>query len=236
MSTINLFCFPFAGANKYSYNSFRKFAQPSLNIIPLELPGRGGRAKERLLSSIDEMVEDMYNAIKEKVQDPYAIYGHSMGALLGYLTIMRIVEEQLTPPTHLFFTGCHAPGFKRNPSDLSHTLPDQEFLKTLQSYGGISSDILINKDFIDYYLPIFRSDFKAYETFQYQLSSPVDTPIMVFIGDEEKIVDEDLAMWQLVTTREVVVRKFKGHHFFIYNNVEEIFSFYKNALTTSVVR
>jgi surfactin synthase thioesterase subunit len=61
MTTLNLFCLPFAGGNKYSYRGYGERAPSFLNIVTLEYPGRGARLKEPLLSNIKDLVNDMYS-------------------------------------------------------------------------------------------------------------------------------------------------------------------------------
>src|SRR5687768_2395386 len=106
MDIINVYCLPFAGGNRYSYQGYVKVAPPFLNIIPIELPGRGSRIKENLVPDLDLMVDDVYAQIKGDLDQPYAIYGHSMGGLLTYLLTKKIRENGHPAPLHLFLTGC----------------------------------------------------------------------------------------------------------------------------------
>ncbi len=84
MNKMNMICLPFAGGNVYSYQGYEKLAPASLNVIPLELPGRGARIREKLLKNLDEMVDDVFKQAKPYLnQKPYMIYGHSMGTFWG---------------------------------------------------------------------------------------------------------------------------------------------------------
>src|SRR5215213_121190 len=130
MDTINLFCLPFSGGSKYSYKSFSKYAPPFLNIIPIELPGRGIRAGESLMTNIELVADDVFSQIKDSLGTPYAIYGHSMGGILAYLVTRRAIAASLPQPQHLFITGCVAPSLKYR--DLvDYTLPKDEFIQRI---------------------------------------------------------------------------------------------------------
>src|SRR4051794_37934122 len=105
MKKINLFCLPFAGGSRYSYISFANCAPENICVIPIELPGRGSRFRETLLTNMDSVVTDIFQQIKDRLDEPYGIYGHSMGTLSGYLLTKKIIQKNLNKPIHLFFTG-----------------------------------------------------------------------------------------------------------------------------------
>jgi surfactin synthase thioesterase subunit len=216
--TVDVFCLPFAGGSKFSYNGYVKLAPRYLTITPLELPGRGSRMQEALLTSVGTMTEDALAQIRPKLAGdrPYAIYGHSMGAVLGYLLAKRVIEEGLPAPVHLFFTGCGGPS-ARDKAKIRHDLPKEAFFKAVNEIGGMPSSVLSDRSFMDYFEPILRADFKAVETFSYRESIPFDIPISVFIGEEEAITVQDARAWQKETTAAVDVKQLPGNHFFIYD-------------------
>jgi surfactin synthase thioesterase subunit len=218
---MNLFCLPFAGASKYSYNGFVTCAPKNIKVIPIDLPGRGSRLGECLLSDINLMVNDIFDQIRPLLSLPYAIYGHSMGSLAGYLLTKTILSHQLQKPSHLFFSGCIAPSIRKTPV-INSSLPSDLFKKRLKEYGGIPDEVLLNDDLMKFFEPILRADFKAVESFKYQETIPFNIPIDVFLGTEENASYEDGLAWQYETQAEVNVRKFSGNHFFIFGNEKEI--------------
>lgn len=217
---INIFCLPFAGGSRYSYNGYRQYAQ-HINIVPLELPGRGSRFQEPLLDNIHDMVEDLFAQIKERLSHPYAIYGHSMGALLGFLLTRRIVEEGLREPRHLFFTGRAAPCVKKV-REAIHTQPRDEFFASLKELGGCPEELLQDEALMDCFEPIIRADFQALANYQYETGDAFDIPITVMTGVEEDISREEALAWQQETTALVAVKAFVGDHFFIYGHERAI--------------
>src|SRR5206468_3788359 len=104
---------PYAGGSQYSYSGFTGAAKRNgINIIPIEVPGRGSRINEPLLVNISDMVNDIFDQVKDHLKAPYGIYGHSMGTILGYLLTRKIVNENLNKPCHLFFSGSGGPSVK----------------------------------------------------------------------------------------------------------------------------
>jgi surfactin synthase thioesterase subunit len=218
---MNLFCLPFAGASKYSYNGFVACAPKNIKVIPIDLPGRGSRLSESLLSDIDLIVNDIFNQIKHLLSFPYAIYGHSMGSLTGYLLTKTILSHQLQKPVHLFFSGCIAPSIRKTPV-INSSLPSDLFKRRLMEYGGIPEEVLVNDDLMKFFEPILRSDFKVVESFRYYETIPFNIPIDIFLGTEENASYEDVLAWQFETHAKISVSRFPGKHFFIFGREKEI--------------
>jgi surfactin synthase thioesterase subunit len=221
MKKINLFCLPFAGGSKYSYRGYARYASDDLNVIPIELPGRGTRFKDALLKDAHKMAEDVLNQIRPLLNKPYAIYGHSMGTLIGYLLTRRILEEGLPQPGYLVFTGCGGPSVKYD-EPIRYLLPRDEFLAKIRELGGCPEEILQDENMMLFFEPILRSDFQVVETFEYKKEEPFDIPILVMIGLNEKATYEQALAWQEETTAAVEVRQFPGKHFFIFDFEWEI--------------
>lgn len=216
-ATINLFCLPFAGGNKYSYQKYLEKAPSFLNIIPMEYPGRGARIKEALISDVDALVTDLYNQIQKNIGlADYAIYGHSMGGLIGYLLTRKLVENNHKLPLHLFITGTSGPSAESRSSKNRHLLPKEEFIQELKDLDGIPDEILQNEDLLGYIEPILRSDFKTCETYQYKEHDPLNIPFTVITGTDENMEIEDIHLWQKETECVVDFRQIPGKHFFIF--------------------
>jgi len=235
MLRINLFCLPFAGGSKTAYYRFTELAPEALTIIPLELPGRGTRYSEPLLTDLHAMVDDIMAQIRPRLSQPYALYGHSMGALLCYLLAKRIAQEKLNAPLHLFLTGKGAPSILFN-RKIRHLMPQEELVADLQQMGGMPDIVLKDHKLLDLFLPIIRADFQAVESFRYEEPARLDLPLTVITGSEESIADEKIKPWQLETFATVTFRKLPGGHFFIFNYSREILEMITHALYTYALK
>ena len=217
---VDIFFLPFAGASHYAYNGFRRYIPDFINMIPLELPGRGKRLAEPLLTNMDDMVDDLFNQIKKDLHYPYAIYGHSMGATLGYLLINKLEQEKQRKPAHFFVSGRATLLCPREKK--MHSLPKEAFMAEVELYGGIPQEVLREKDLIDFFEPIIRADIQANETYQGKAIKPIDVPITVMLGTEDRTTMHQDLKWPEMTTRKTLVRQFKGDHFFIFNHLPGI--------------
>ncbi|TRX53349.1 thioesterase [Fulvivirga sp. M361] len=217
MEKTKIYLLPFSGASKYSYAQYAKIAPPTFEMIPVEIPGRGMRASEESLTDIHKIVDDIFLQIKDGLQTPYVIYGHSLGGLLGYLLVHKIVEAGLSIPLHLFFTGCVAPSVRYR-GLVDHLLPKEQFIQKIKELGGSPDAILNDKALMEFFIPILRADFQAVAEFQYKERPRFDVNMTILIGSEEEASFEEAQAWQKETTGEIDVKMLQGNHFFIFDH------------------
>ena len=109
---MKIIVFPFAGGNKYSFNNYFPI---NYNTTRLEYPGRGLRNKEDLIENIYELINDLLPQFQKEIDvcDDYIIYGHSMGALVGYLICTELEKLGLKLPVKLVVSGAKPPKYSR---------------------------------------------------------------------------------------------------------------------------
>lgn len=224
---IKIIALPFSGGNIYSYDVFRKNISDNFDWITYELPGRGNRISEDFLSDVNSVVDDILEKMSSTIgKFNYVIYGHSLGALLGYELTKRIRLLNLPPPLFLFFTGRGSPAIYDR--ETIADLPEERFWTRVSAMGGTSSAILESKELKLFLAPILRSDFKISENYSYeQMSQPLSIPVFIGIGNEELIGDEKikwehLLKWQETTSKDINVDFYIGDHFFIFKHTNQI--------------
>lgn len=218
---MHLFCIPFAGGNAWAYRALERFVSPEITVDGLELPGRGRRSAEPLRDSLDELANDVFNQIRARaVTGRYAIFGHSMGALLAYLAAHRLRRAGLPRPEALFLSGSSAPASR--PVRQRHLLPSPEFAAMLRELGGCPPQVLKDAGLFEFFEPILRADFKAVEAWQRPEVPPLDLPFVVMVGDGDEVGAAEAAGWAAETTAPCRVLEFSGDHFFILRHWEAI--------------
>jgi surfactin synthase thioesterase subunit len=217
---MKLFCIPFAGGSSYSYKGLSDELHSSVEAVMLELPGRGRRFPEPLLTDAHAIADDLYKQVTAQLHEPYAFYGHSLGSLLAFLLTRRIMNDGHRKPLYLFLSGCEAPSVL--PREIRHLLPKREFKEVVRSFGGCPPDVLNNEELMEIFEPILRADFKAYETYIHEAGTKLDVPIVAMIGDEEDLAMEEVKKWQAETSSRMSLYLFPGDHFFIYRHWDRI--------------
>jgi len=216
-----LFTIPFAGGNKFSFNKFDQYLEDHFLLHHLELPGRGERITEELMKDIYEVRDDLFHQIKDKIDTEYLIYGHSLGALLGYLLILLLEEKNLRTPSRFIVSGRANPLMK--PPLIRHNLSEDRFIQSLRDLGGMPSEFFDHPELFEFFEPILRADFEVVECFHFQEERKIGAPITVLHGENEFFDVLESKKWKKFTTyKEIDFHMMKGDHFFIYNHIQRI--------------
>jgi surfactin synthase thioesterase subunit/glycosyltransferase involved in cell wall biosynthesis len=183
---LRLFWFPHAGGGATA----RAFPA----ICPVRLPGREARIAEAPFERMEPLVAALADAIRPYLAQPFAFFGHSMGAAVAF-ELARLLRRRGQPlPKLLVASGARAPQFRRN-----YTPPpasgDEQFLEDL---------------------PALRADAGLYRKYVYTEDAPLDCAIRAYGGAADSNVRrEHLDAWAEQTTASFAVRLFPGGHFYI---------------------
>ncbi|MEU4554384.1 surfactin synthase thioesterase subunit [Micromonospora violae] len=208
-----LFCLPHGGGSASVYRTWRRDLAPVIDVVPAQLPGRETRYAEPAMTSADALVTAMIDPLLAGTPASFALFGHSMGALLAYEVAAATVARG-RPPVRLFVSGHHPPHLP-SPTRELHGLADEDFIAALLSYGGIPEELLEDPDMVAYLLPIFRADFAVCESYRHPRRRPLPVPVTVLAGRADPAVDvAQLPRWAELTTAETTVRLFEGGHFY----------------------
>ncbi|HVI46036.1 MAG TPA: alpha/beta fold hydrolase [Chitinophaga sp.] len=209
-----LVCIPYAGGNSYSYRGLKPFLDSKIELLTVELPGRGARITAPLLSDLEHMADDIYQQILPHTDGPWILYGHSMGALIGNLVMHRLHAEERPLPLHFFVTGCESP-FHNDQRTHLHPLSDTDLKSELKKLGGLPDEILGNNELMDYFLPVIREDMKALELWKYKSPGRFPTAVTVITGTEDLVTEEQVLGWEKETVQGIRKLRYPGNHFFI---------------------
>ena len=83
-AALRLVCIPYAGGGAAVFRTWPDALPPEIELWAIALPGRDGRAGEPLFDRLAPLVTAMADAIGPRLQGPFAIYGHSFGAMVGF--------------------------------------------------------------------------------------------------------------------------------------------------------
>ncbi|WP_291583716.1 thioesterase II family protein [Clostridium sp. UBA6640] len=226
-----LFCLPYAGGLEVIYYEWKKYISTSIQLEAVELKGRGKRFNEVLYENLEEAVDDIFKNIADKiVNDDYAIYGHSMGSLLAYELYYKIIDMGIKKPKHIFFSGYEAPSMIRKREN-TYTLPDYDFMNKVMELGGTPEELMNNKELLEIFLPIIRSDFKILETYNYEeRGNKIQCDVSILNGKQDSINLEEILAWKNHVCKGFKIYNFDGNHFFINSNVKNIVNIINTTL------
>jgi surfactin synthase thioesterase subunit len=216
---VRLYCFPHGGGSVADYVRWTA-RMPGIEVWGVQLPGRGGRVAEQPVTRIDKLVA----AIADEVgfRAPYALFGHSFGALVTYELAVELRRRGLPQPARIFVSGFPAPHLPRRTAAVSH-LPDDEFLhEVARRHGGVSEEVLRDPSLRAAVLPALRADYEALEFYVYLPEPKLACPLTVLNGREDLIAAQDLAVWQDISTVPIVRRTFPGGHFYLRERPDQV--------------
>ena len=227
---VELFCFPPAGAGASLFHAWPEEVPSRVEVSAVQLPGRERRIREPPFTSMEALVEQAAWALERIVDRPFALFGHSLGGWVCFELARRLQAAGGPVPSYLFVAGCGAPHVTE-PNPPIHQLPDDEFLKAVESLNGIPPRALANPELMALALPTLRADFTIYETYAYRDGPPLECPISAFGGnDDGRVRPTALEAWSQQTTGRFELRMFRGDHFFLKSASEEVLRALANDL------
>lgn len=227
---LRLFCFPHAGGGGAVYHRWSRELPPQIDVVPVLLPGRERRLHEAAPPTLGELVTGIADALEPYLRAAYAIFGQSMGALIGFELLRELRRRAQPLPRHFFAAAYRAPQLSRQSEPL-HELPDAEFLSKIQErFAGIPPEIARSADLLSLFLPILRADVRLIETYRYYEEPPLACPITALGGaDDHQVSIADLAAWRTQTSGEFRQKLFSGGHFFVTTRQTEVLRVVRSA-------
>jgi surfactin synthase thioesterase subunit len=231
MATMQLFCLPYSGASAMVYSRWRRTLPAWLQVQPVELPGRGARLGEALQTDMHALARQLARELAPRIQSPYGVFGHSLGALLGFELVHALRDFGMPPPLALFASGTAAPS-RREDYDRGFAEPkSDDALKTeLRDLQGTPPEVLDNAELMALTLPVLRADFLLCGRYAYRARPPLDCPLHVLAGTEDKATQAQLMAWQLESQANFSLDMLAGGHFFIHEHEAKVLRLLKANL------
>lgn len=210
-----LFCFPYAGGGATIFRTWREHLPEAVAVCPVNLPGRESRIRERPRTDLDGLVEEIARAMLPQLDRPFALFGHSMGAVLAFEVTRRLRREYGASPAHLFVSGHRAPQIRERRRQ-TYDLPEPQFIRVLHNLNGTGGEVLKHPELLELMLPLLRADFMLCETYSFTPGPPLDCPLTALGGLlDTDVTHEHLDLWREQTTGRFTAQMLPGDHFFI---------------------
>ncbi|MFI1303406.1 thioesterase II family protein [Streptomyces sioyaensis] len=190
------------------------------SVTPLawELPGRGRRWREPVVTTVEEAVDDLVRHTAEFTRD-FAVLGHSLGAYLGLALAARLDEEPGgVRCTTLFASANAAPCTAVLPYPRSPLLAsdDEIFEVARQAGGGIDARIREHPMLGPWTADLLRADFSLTDTFLRRHRAAVThADLVTLCGTEDIFPPDRLTAWSSSTTGRHELLTYPGGHFYL---------------------
>jgi medium-chain acyl-[acyl-carrier-protein] hydrolase len=212
---LRLFCLPYAGGGAGIYRSWFDEFPSTIEVCAVQLPGREQRFAEPPVRDASQAASALAAALAPYLDEPFAFFGHSMGATIAFETTRIVAQNHGRNPLGLMVSARRAPHLAARKPPL-HQLPDHAILGEIQRLGGTSADVLENQELMELLLPTLRADLQLAETYFLAQPAALNCPVAAFGGSlDPDITDRDLAAWREITSGDFRLHMLEGGHFFI---------------------
>ncbi|WP_299612634.1 alpha/beta fold hydrolase [uncultured Tateyamaria sp.] len=210
-----MFCLPYAGAGASIYRGWPSALRTTAEVWPVHLPGRERRLSERPIDTVQELATQTAKGIAGYLDRPFVLFGHSMGALISFELARALRRLGLRQPEALLVSGYGGPHLPDTRPPI-HGLPDADFKQAVGALDGTPKDVFANAELMDLLLPLLRADFKLVETYTCRAEPPLDIPICVYAGEDDRDTPPDaLEAWATCTNAPTSRTMFDGGHFYL---------------------
>ncbi|MFD8984041.1 thioesterase II family protein [Streptomyces sp. NPDC059564] len=220
-----LVCFPHAGGSATAYTHLARTLPADFDVVSVQYPGRQDRYREAPFTALDPLIEAVAGELAEELAAdpgrPYALFGHSMGALIAFETARLLAGRGLPGPQRLFLSGRDAPG----PRTSAHyqDYDDAQVLAEVRRLGGTDQAMLDNPEILEMVLPALLADYRALGTYSWRGGEPLTVPVTALTGDSDPMVTvREAGAWREHTSGEFALKVFSGGHFYLNEHLGQV--------------
>ncbi|MFJ3644392.1 thioesterase II family protein [Streptomyces sp. NPDC090108] len=211
-----LFLFHYSGGGVSMYSRWPGFLPPSVECRRVQLPGRQDRLEELAFTELAPLVTALCEVISRELDGrPYALFGHSMGALLAYRVAVAM-EARGPRPALLGVSGWAPEGFSM-PGRALVEGPAEGIVALLRELGTLPGGDL-DPELSARVVASMRADLAVCAGYRDDRAR-VGCPLVAYGGrDDPYLAPGALRSWASRGDGFLGVREFPGGHFFIHDH------------------
>ncbi len=231
MDPVPVVCFPFAGAGASVFRRCQEYPSDVLRICPVQLPGREERFGEPPYTEVSAAVADLLPEVLDLIDGApvVALFGHSLGAVLGYEMAHQLTRADGVTVARLFVSGSPGPWTRRDRRATG--LTDEEFLERVREFAGYAHPALEHPELRDMLLPTLRADVAMHEDYVAPSTKPLAAPITSIRGTADELVSAaQTAEWAAATSAGWRAVELPGSHMYLVDEPVELVRLMSDAL------
>nr|WP_320012245.1 alpha/beta fold hydrolase [uncultured Desulfobulbus sp.] len=222
--TIDLICLPYAGGNScLLFRQWQRSAEKGLRIHPVALPGRDRYFHLAPLADMPSMLNWLDREVTPLLTGDFALFGHSMGAVVAYAYALNLQAANRTGPRHLFVSASTPPSTPR--THQLHKKTSEQMRQYLKEYDPKGYCFDEHPELWEVFEPVLRADFQLVETYVPPVGErTIDCPITALCGTRDTVVDATtMAGWRSHTSGAFAAISMEGGHLFLRDNPLAVF-------------
>jgi medium-chain acyl-[acyl-carrier-protein] hydrolase len=233
-ANLRLFCLPYAGGGASVYRPWvAPLSNAAVEVWPIQLPGRENRLAEPPYDDMCALVSRLADEFAPYLGPlPYAFFGHSVGASVGF-ELLREIRRRGLPGPRLLIVSAQRPPHRPAPDVPAHHLSRDQLVAKMRRYAGTAPELFEDRALIDLVLPTLRADLALVERGGWTPEEPLTCPIAVLGGSDDSTVrPAELPAWADLTSGPTRVELLPGDHFYFTANPPAAIDAVRRLLTT----
>jgi surfactin synthase thioesterase subunit/acetyl esterase/lipase len=193
--SLRLVCVHHAGGSAAAFDAWPAGLPEGIEILAVELPGRGAREGEPCSTRLDDVLAALDEALTPLFDRPYALFGHSFGAVIAFELCRRLRRRGAPLPIQLFASGFVGPSVYDHRTAL---------------------DAVALAPVLELASPVLEADYHLFRTWSHVAEAPLDVPITALGGASDPSTPaRALDAWRLETSAAFERVTFPGYHFYL---------------------
>ncbi|MDJ1133952.1 thioesterase II family protein [Streptomyces iconiensis] len=214
-ATLRLFCFHHAGAGALTFARWKREFTSEVQVLPVRLPGRETRLREPRITEGSHLLDELDTHLGPLLEEPYAFYGHSLGALVAYRFAQHRQRTGQRTPALVGLGACPPPHLP-TPLTEHRDLSDEGLLAALNRYGTLPSYLFERPRWLSTLLSTTRDDLHLAASLREGARERLTCPVHAFAGAEDEAATASaVAEWRRYTSGPFALHTVPGGHFFV---------------------
>jgi medium-chain acyl-[acyl-carrier-protein] hydrolase len=209
-----LVCLPHAGSGANQFRSWQSLIGPEVAVVGVRLPGRENRFNQEPETRLADVIDALTPVLAARLDRPYLIFGHSMGALLGYELARALGTRHERWPEHVVASASRAP-HRQDGDETLGLLSDAELITHLIDHGVVPAFVRDQPALTRLVVRPLRGDIAICANYRPDPRPPLPCPIDAWRGEaDEGVTKAQIREWNGYSAVGTTVRTFAGGHLY----------------------
>lgn len=218
-SPYQIICFPFVGGHWAVFKELGEMLTTDIEILSVNPPGRMGD-KGNLIDNVDEMTELYLSELKDSFKENTIFFGYSLGSIVSYDLLKKMKRVKTKNINSLHVVSASLPPHLIEKARKITQLPNDKFIGWLNMLGGIPKMLMDDKELLDYFTPVLKADYKAFEDYESDIEK-LEIDAHIIAGSDDFFSSSDkMEEWRKYYNN-CMDWKVNGGHMFIKENTVE---------------
>ncbi|MBM4791673.1 thioesterase [Streptomyces sioyaensis] len=234
-ASLRLYALPPAGAGPDCYLRWVPLLPPWIELCSVALPGRGTRAGEPSLTD-PAYLSARLAAVLDDWTDPrpFAVFGHSAGALLAYEATRHLRRTHGRPPALLAVSSLSAPHLDAYSADLPPRLT-AGLAGLRELVGPIPEQLLADARLMAAACTPLLADLLLLLHYRHHPEPPLRVPLALYGGELDPVTGlRQLRAWNDLVTTPASAQLFPGGHGYLQTSAKALVDHLTGVLGTVI--